>query len=100
MQFVMCPSSGASGGILIAWNEAYWQKEDEFVGRYSVSVLFKDARHNTEWVASSIYGPTNIDDEADFWAELSHVAGIWNCPWILGGDFNVIRFPNEKEVVL
>ena len=41
--------------------------------------------------------PTNIGDKADFCAELSHVAGIWNHPWILGGDFNVIRFPNEKK---
>ena len=56
-QFVMCPSTGASGGILIAWNEVNWQKQDEFVGRYSVSVFLKDVRHNTEWVASSVYGP-------------------------------------------
>lgn len=34
---------------------------------------------------------------AAFWAELSQVAGLWKHPWLLGGDFTVIRFPNEKR---
>ena len=41
-QFAMRPSIGASGGILLVWNAAYWQKTDEFVGRFTVSVLLKD----------------------------------------------------------
>lgn len=25
------------------------------------------------------------------------MASKWNCPWVVGGDFNVIRFSNEKK---
>ena len=85
------------GGVILFWNDALWHKLDEFVGRFSVSILLHDVRSNVEWVASSIYGPTVASDREDFWLELSAVAGRWNCPWVLGGDFNLIRFPNEKR---
>ena len=95
-QFVFRPSVGA-WGILLVWNAVYWYKVDEFVGRFSVSVLLKDVRRDAEWVAPSVYGPTNANDEADFWVELNQVAGLWNHPWVLGGDFSTIRFPSEKR---
>ena len=96
-QVAFCPSIGASGGILIVWTAVFWQKLDEFVGRFSVSVLLKDVRCNAEWVATSVYGPSNVHDKVDLWVELSQVAGRWHHPWLLGGDFNVIMFPNEKK---
>ena len=63
---------------------------DEFVGRFSVSVLLKDARCNAEWVATSVYGPSNAHNKVDSWVELSQVGGTWNRPWLLGGDLYVI----------
>ena len=33
----------------------------------------------------------------EFWIELSRVAGLWKHPWVVGGDFNCIRFPSEKK---
>ena len=38
-QFGMCPSIGASGGILLVWNAIYWQKMDEFVRRFTVCLI-------------------------------------------------------------
>lgn len=32
-----------------------------------------------------------------FWAELNQVAGRWNRPLVVGGDFNAIRFSNERK---
>ncbi|MFX6409712.1 hypothetical protein ABTG43_19220, partial [Acinetobacter baumannii] len=61
-------------------------------GSFSVSALLKDVRNHAEWVATSIYGPTKASDKADFWMERSLVAGMWNHPWMLGGDINAIRF--------
>ena len=91
-QYVMCPS-GASGGILVLWNAKFWQKLDEFV-----SILMKDVICDAEWVATSVYGPNNANDRGIFWAELNQVAGSWNHPWVVGGDFNVIRHLRKKEV--
>lgn len=38
-QFSLCPSIGASGGVLLLWNATLWHKLDEFLGRFSVSIL-------------------------------------------------------------
>ncbi|KAJ8635607.1 hypothetical protein MRB53_009874 [Persea americana] len=84
---------GASGGILVLWNAKFWQKLDEFV-----SILMKDVICDAEWVASLVYGPNNANDRGIFWAELNQVAGSWNHPWVVGGDFNVIRHLRKKEV--
>lgn len=40
--FVICPSKGASGGILLIQNSDLWQQLDVHVGFFSVSVLVKD----------------------------------------------------------
>lgn len=32
-----------------------------------------------------------------FWEELCDVRGYWQGPWVVGGDFNVIRFLHEKN---
>ena len=57
----------------------------------------KDVRRNVEWVATSVYGPHNASDRAEFWMELTQVAGKWSKPWVLGGDFNVVRCPYERK---
>lgn len=36
------------GVILLVWKPALWQKLEEYVGRFSVSVLFKAARRDAE----------------------------------------------------
>ncbi|RWR95161.1 hypothetical protein CKAN_02449000 [Cinnamomum micranthum f. kanehirae] len=38
------------------------------IGAYGV--LLKDVRCTVEWVATSVYGPANVNEKADFWAEL------------------------------
>ena len=76
-EFAMCPSIGASGGILLVWNAVYWQKMDEFVGGFTVSVLLKDVRCKTEWVATSVYGSSSSSNyRVEFCIELSRAAGL------------------------
>lgn len=33
-----------------------------------------------------------------FWNELNSIATYWNKPWVVGGDFNVIRLSEESNV--
>lgn len=63
-----------------------------------MSALVRDLRKGVEWVDTSVYGPHISSDRNDFSAELNIVAGKWDRPWVVGGDFNAIRFCNENHV--
>ena len=46
---------------------------------------------------TGVYGPVVDSSRESFWEELGSVRGLWNIPWCVGGDFNVIRFPCERR---
>jgi hypothetical protein len=46
---------------------------------------------------SGIYGSINGMDRRRMWRELDTVhASVGTCPWLVAGDFNVIRSHDEK----
>ena len=44
-----------------------------------------------------MYGPVCSGDREEFWEELGSVKGLWSNPWCVGGDFNLVRFPEERS---
>ena len=46
-----------------------------------------------------MYGPTSREEREILWEILGAIRGLWEEPWCLGGDFNVIRFPEERNQV-
>ncbi|RVW47786.1 hypothetical protein CK203_091740 [Vitis vinifera] len=50
-----------------------------------------------KWTFSGVYGPTLRRYREVFWEELGAIRGLWNDPWCIGGDFNMIKFPNERR---
>uniref|UniRef100_A0A2N9GXK7 Reverse transcriptase domain-containing protein n=1 Tax=Fagus sylvatica TaxID=28930 RepID=A0A2N9GXK7_FAGSY len=65
-------------------------------GIHHVDWLYLGSEDQTDWAFSGVYGP-NINRERDImWEELAGVASWWGVPWVVGGDFNVVRFPSER----
>jgi hypothetical protein len=95
--WVCLDSSGAFGGILIMWDKRVVEKIDECVGIYSLAVSFRNIVDSSVWAFASVYGPNFDSDRRLLWDELVGVLRWWNMPWCIGGDFNVIRFPNERS---
>lgn len=91
------PACGSAGGILVAWDPSVVKKTDELVGGFSISLKLVGLSSGFEWLFTGVYGPSFPHNRHLFWEELYFVRGYWIGSWILGGDFNVIRFIHEKS---
>ena len=60
------------------------------------SNLVEDLGENSKWLPTSVYGPNDNQRRKEFWRELDMIRGRWKGSWCIGGDWNVIRFPNER----
>jgi exonuclease III len=55
-------ASGASGGILIMWDRRAVEKEDEYLGQYTLVVSLSNTNNIFLWAFGGVYGP-NDDGE-------------------------------------
>ena len=92
----MFPALGTTGGVLLLWDRRVLEKLDSVVCQFSVSCLWKGVSDGFEWVGTGLYDPTNDGIRNELWIELSGVRLKWDLPWCVFGDFNVVRFPNER----
>jgi hypothetical protein len=90
------PAIGSAGGVLMIWDTRVLEKINSMVKTFSVSCHWKGVADGLEWVGSGLYGPTNDLLRRELWEELKSVYSRWNIPWVVFGDFNVIRFPSER----
>jgi hypothetical protein len=89
-------SEGASGGILMMWDRRVVAMIDSAVGHFSISCKFRNVLDQKDWAFSGVYGPNINRERITMWEELAGVASWWGVPWVVGGDFNAIRFPSER----
>jgi hypothetical protein len=89
-------SKGVSGGIVILWDKRVVEKLDSISGEFTLSCKFRNVGDNLEWAFSGVYGPNSDSARGILWDELAGIGNWWSLPWCIGGDFNVVRYPNER----
>ncbi|RVX21567.1 hypothetical protein CK203_002085 [Vitis vinifera] len=67
------------------------------VGKFSVSCGFRNVENGLAWIFTGVYGPFSKGDRECLWEELGAIRGLWEDPWCLGGDFNVILSQRERN---
>jgi hypothetical protein len=50
-----------------------------------------------KWNLIIVYGAAQLDDKEDFLIELGSACSDQELPLLIGGDFNIIRFPSKKN---
>lgn len=58
--------------------------------------LWRTFNTGQQFAFTGVYGPCNRKLRRTLWKELASINGIILQPWAVGGDFNVIRFAEEK----
>jgi hypothetical protein len=58
-----------------------------------------DKRLEKKWCVLNVYGSAEEDKKEDFLREMASYCAKWKDPYIVGGDFNILRFSHEKNKV-
>lgn len=91
------PACGHSGGLLIAVRSDDFEVMAHSQGDYFVSSVVRDKVSNLCWEVINVYGPVLHEKKDMFLAEISDKVLSASVPVILGGDFNIIRYEDEKN---
>ena len=90
--------------MLGVWQKAFFsfgiivlEKLEVENGGYSISIRFRNCADGFTWIFSGVYGPVIGSEKEEFWEELGAIRGLWEDPWFIGGDFNAVRFPEERR---
>lgn len=67
------------------------------MGNILILCKFKNCEDDLCWIFTRVYGPSLSDKRKGFWEELGAIKGLWSDSWCVVGDFNMIRFPNERN---
>ena len=91
------PSNGASGGLIIIWKSSVFTGLVMHCQPFALSMHFTSKQDNFSWTLMNIYGPCSGDARDDFIQWLFDLAIPDDEDWLICGDFNFIRSPNNRN---
>ena len=92
-------AEGTAGGILVFWDTKKLELVESEIGEFSATCIFKNVEDNFMWAFTGVYGPMKKRKRKLFWEELGALRGLWEGPWCIGGDFNMVLSPNDRNSV-
>lgn len=95
--FLFVPSVGASGGLLVAWKSQLFSGSQKLVSGFSLTVEFTSKLDDSTWTLLNVYGPCTPQGKRKFttWLKNSEIPNDED--WIIMGDFNLYRYPENRN---
>ncbi|GMJ04145.1 hypothetical protein HRI_004083700 [Hibiscus trionum] len=94
--FIYFTSIGASGGLISCWNESFFIKKSNIIHIRYIVLVGKLLTLDKDCALINIYALNNHSERRELWEDLRRVIGGLRLPVVLGGDFNIVRRPEEK----
>ena len=92
-------AEGTAGGILVFWDTRKLELVEAEIGHFSVTCMFKNVEDGFLWAFTGVYGPVKRCKRELFWEELGSLKGLWEGLWCIGGYFNTVLSPNDRNSV-
>ncbi|PNT73314.1 hypothetical protein BRADI_2g56875v3 [Brachypodium distachyon] len=83
--------------MLIVVREDLFEGVTASQGFFFVSMVIKNKLSGVQWEIMNVYGPVLHDWKAALLAEITDHVSLAQGPVLMGGDFNLIRFGDEKS---
>lgn len=91
------PAQGHSGGILLGTRKETFEVARFSAGQFFVSADLIQRNNRTHWELIVVYGPADHLRSVSFLTELhDKISGAMH-PVVVGGDFNLMRSPEDKS---
>lgn len=91
------PSNGRSGGILVGIKLEQYDVGSFKQGEYMLQMNLWDELKRLKWNLLVVYGDAQEENKMAFLTELSKFCSNNSDPMLIGRDFNIIRYANEKN---
>jgi len=95
IQFVR--AAGSCGGILTAWNTNLFSLDSFISRRHTLTTALTATSSDLRLTVTNVYAPADHRDSKIFLADLLELQPQITGPWVLIGDFNLIRCATEKS---
>lgn len=96
-KFAYVPSNGNSGGIITVWNSSVFSGSVEFSESFALGIKFTSSQSANVWSCVNIYGPCGGQDRVNFISWMMNLHIPTNEDWLLIGDYNFIRAPDNRN---
>ena len=94
--FVLSSADGTRGGLLTAWDPALFKLISNDSQPRILTTSLASTVANLELTITDVYGPAEHSGSIPFLQELK-ILGTFANPWILLGDFNLVRCAVDKN---
>ncbi|KAK4415266.1 hypothetical protein Salat_2633900 [Sesamum alatum] len=84
------------GRILVIWNPAIIDLQPEDISQQVIHCRITNKSSQLFFSISFTYGLYSVVNRRSMWEKLSELGQNLNSPWLIVGDFNCVRSPEEK----
>lgn len=88
---------GRSGGILLEVDLTVSDIGSIDEGDFYVKFTLWNKNDGYKWALFVVYGPAQKEHKESFLTEMAHICNKESLPYIIGGDFNIMRHPENKN---
>ena len=96
-QFCFSPSNGNSGGLITIWNGNLMKGKVLSQNYYQITIEFTSNLDSTCWYLTNVYGPNSTEGKQEFTDWLMGLNMSQSKLWMILGDFNYIRSPDNRN---
>ncbi|GJY49198.1 RNA-directed DNA polymerase, eukaryota [Tanacetum coccineum] len=89
-------SVGNSGGILCVWDTNSFKKNNVTISDYFVMIRGDWISNGNKLLIISVYAPQELPEKQTLWDYIGHAIDSWKGEVIIMGDFNEVRYKNER----
>jgi exonuclease III len=97
VEWIWTEAQGHSGGTLTGVRTDDITVLNKDKEEFYSSILVSSRQDKFKWEIVNVYGPVQLERKKDFLNELTIKISNMREPFVMGGDFNMIRFPWEKS---